>query len=119
MVRVAINGYGRIGRNVHRQFLERFPETSVVAVNASSNAEMRAYLLKYDSLHGKINASIDPIDDSHFSVNGQSVLVVKERDPGKCPWKEERVDIVIESTGNFCTAETAGGKRIRGGKKAM
>ena len=119
MVRVAINGYGRIGRNVHRQFLERFPETSVVAVNASSNVEMRAYLLKYDSLHGKMNASIDPLDDSHFSVNGQSVLVVKERDPGKCPWKEERVDIVIESTGNFCTAETAGQHRIAGAKKVL
>ena len=104
---------------MHGQFLERFPEASVVAVNASSSAEMRAYLLKYDSLHGKMNASIDHIDDSHFSVNGQSVLVVKERDPGKCPWKEERVDIVIESTGNFCTAQSVGHHITAGAKKVL
>ncbi|MBI3336484.1 type I glyceraldehyde-3-phosphate dehydrogenase [Candidatus Peregrinibacteria bacterium] len=119
MVRIAINGYGRIGRNVHRQFLERFPDAQVVAVNASSSAEMRAYLLKYDSLHGKMNASIDTLDDRHFSINEQSVLVVKERDPAKCPWKEEHVDIVIESTGNFCTAESAGHHLTAGAKKVL
>lgn len=119
MVRIAINGYGRIGRNVHRQFLERFPDARVVAVNASSDADLRAYLLKYDSLHGKLEASIAVIDEEHFSVNGSPVRVIKERDPIKCPWKEEKIDIVIESTGNFVTKENAAHHLTAGAKKVL
>lgn len=119
MVRIAINGYGRIGRNVHRQFLERFPHARVVAVNASSNADLRAYLLKYDSLHGKLEASIAVTDDGHFSVNGSPVRVIKERDPTKCPWKEEKIDIVVESTGNFVTKESAAHHLTAGAKKVL
>lgn len=120
MIRVAINGYGRIGRNVHRQFITRFPEeVDVVAVNASSNADLRAYLLTYDSLHGKLSATIRVENEREFSVNGRRVRVVNERDPAKCPWKEERIDIVIESTGNFCTTEAAGGHLLAGSKKVL
>ncbi len=120
MLRVAINGYGRIGRNVHRQFLERYKDTvQVVAVNASSDAEMRAYLLQYDSLHGRLSEKVKVEDDSHFSVGSQRVRVVKERDPSKCPWKEEKVDIVVESTGNFETAEEVEGHRKAGAKKVI
>lgn len=119
MLRVAINGYGRIGRNVHRQFVENFSDdVEVVAVNASSNAEMRAYLLKYDSLHGKAKYPIE-VDGDHLNVNGKPVHVVKERDPAKCPWKELKVDIVVESSGNFTTREKAEGHLIAGARKVI
>ncbi len=118
MLKVAINGYGRIGRNVHRQFCEMYGNNvAVVAVNASSDAEMRAYLLKYDSLHGHFKGDVE-VKGEHMLVNGKDVRVVKERDPAKCPWKELSVDIVVESTGNFDThAEVehhlkAGAKRV-------
>ncbi|TSC79571.1 MAG: glyceraldehyde-3-phosphate dehydrogenase [Candidatus Peregrinibacteria bacterium Gr01-1014_25] len=118
MLRVAINGYGRIGRNVHRQFLQRFPdEVEVVAVNASSDAEMRAYLLKYDSLHGRFDGSI-AVEDDDMVVNGKVVRVISEKQPGKCPWKDLDVDVVVESTGNFDTREevaehlNAGARRV-------
>lgn len=105
MLRVAINGYGRIGRNVHRQFVEMYPDqVEVVGVNASSDAEMRAYLLKYDSLHGRFHGTVETRGE-HLLVNGKEVYVVKERDPAKCPWKQLKADVVIESTGNFETEE--------------
>jgi len=118
MLRVAINGYGRIGRNIHRQFIEMYgKEVEVVGINASSDAEMRAYLLKYDSLHGRLHADIS-VNGNDIMVNNCHVRVVKERDPAKCPWKELKIDIVIESTGNFDTHEEvqahidAGAKRV-------
>ncbi len=118
MLRIAINGYGRIGRNAHRQFIESYgKEVEVVGINASSDAEMRAYLLKYDSLHGRIDADIS-VHGDNIIVNGKEVRVVKEKSPAKCPWKELGVDIVIESTGNFDTREeviehvVAGAKRV-------
>lgn len=101
MLRVAINGYGRIGRNVHRQFVERYADkVEVVAVNASSKADVRAYLLKYDSLHGRFHGDIQ-LDGNDFLVNGKRVRVVAEKLPEQCPWKELSVDIVIEASGNF------------------
>lgn len=118
MLRVAINGYGRIGRNVHRQFVELYGDSvEVVAVNASSDADMRSYLLKYDSLHGRFHAEVS-VDGDDMIVNGKRVRVVKERDPSKCPWRELNVDVVVESTGNFDTDEevrahlAAGAKRV-------
>jgi glyceraldehyde 3-phosphate dehydrogenase len=120
MIKVAINGYGRIGRNVHRQFVERFSDDiEVVGVNASSTSEMRAYLLKYDSLHGKFPGEIAVVDDDTISVNGKNVRVVKESDPEKCPWKELGVDIVVESTGHFRNAESAGGHLTAGARKVV
>ena len=120
MIKVAINGYGRIGRNVHRQFISRFPkDVEVVAINASSDSDMRAYLLKYDSLHGKTDAKIEVVDDDNISVNGVKVRVVKEREPAKCPWKELGVDIVVESTGHFRKAETAKGHLDAGAQRVV
>ncbi|MBT3834839.1 type I glyceraldehyde-3-phosphate dehydrogenase [Candidatus Peribacteria bacterium] len=119
MIKVAINGYGRIGRNVHRQFIERFAdEIEVVAINASSTSEMRAYLLQYDSLHGRLNADIEIKGEDAIFVNGKEVRVLKEKDPGKLPWKELNVDVVVESTGKFRSREKAlphieaGAKRV-------
>ena len=119
MLKVAINGYGRIGRNVHRQFIQRFSDqVEVVAVNASSDADIRAYLLRYDSLHGKMDADIQVKGDD-FSVNGKLVKVVKEKEPSKCPWKELGVDIVIEATGHFRTSEKASAHLDAGAKKVI
>lgn len=119
MLRIAINGYGRIGRNVHRQFLQKFPgDVEVVAVNAGSTADMRAYLLKYDSLHGRFGGEI-AVTGEDFSVNGKIIKVVKERDPAKCPWKDLGVDIVIESTGHFTTSEKARGHLQAGAKRVV
>lgn len=118
MINVAINGYGRIGRNVHRQFVELYGDkVQVVGINASSEADMRAYLLKYDSLHGKLHADVD-VDGNDIRVNGKTVRVIKEKNPAKCPWKELNVDIVIDSTGHFDLYEEledhlkAGAKRV-------
>lgn len=119
MLRVAINGYGRIGRNVHRQFIERFgKDVEVVAVNASSDAEMRAYLLKYDSLHGKFHGDVRAEGDTMI-VNGKTVRIVQERSPERCPWKELEIDIVVESTGNFDTAEEVQGHLDAGAKRVI
>jgi glyceraldehyde 3-phosphate dehydrogenase len=105
MLRIAINGYGRIGRIVHRQILDKFgSEATVVAINASSDAAMRKYLLKYDTLHGRFDGEVE-VDGDHLRVNGQPVRVVRERDPGKCPWKELKVDIVVEASGKFRTRD--------------
>ncbi|MBU0767142.1 type I glyceraldehyde-3-phosphate dehydrogenase [Patescibacteria group bacterium] len=120
MLRVAINGYGRIGRNVHRQFVQRFSDqVEVVAINASSDADMRAYLLKYDSLHGRFQGTVDRKDENIILVNGKEVRIVKERDPALCPWKELEVDIVVEATGKFRTRESAQGHLDAGAKKVM
>ena len=119
MLRVAINGYGRIGRLVHRQFITKFHDTGeVVAVNASSDVEMRAYLLKYDSLHHRLDAEIT-IDGDDFLVNGRRVKVIKERKPESCPWKELNIDIVVESTGNFDTHEEVKGHLAAGAKRVI
>lgn len=119
MLRIAINGYGRIGRNVHRQFLQRFgKDVQVVAINASSDAEMRGYLLKYDSLHGRFPGDVATKGDD-LLVNGKLVKVIRERDPARCPWKSLKVDIVIESTGSFDTREEVAGHLAAGAKRVV
>jgi len=119
MLKVAINGYGRIGRNVHRQLLDRYAdEVQVVAVNASSDVKMRSYLLKYDSLHGKANAEIE-ISGEDMIVNGRTVKIVKEKNPEKCPWKELGVDLVVESSGKFVTYDAVKGHLDAGAKKVV
>ena len=120
MKRIAINGYGRIGRNVHRQLLDHYADSAqVVAVNASSTAQMRAYLLQFDSLHGRFQGEVTVKDEEHMTVNGQDVRIVKERDPAACPWKELDVDIVIESTGHFVTTEKASAHIEAGASKVI
>lgn len=119
MLRIAINGYGRIGRNVHRQFLQRFPkDVQVVAINASSDADMRGYLLKYDSLHGRFPGTVET-KGNDLLINGKLVAVIRERDPAKCPWKKLKVDIVIESTGAFDTREEVEGHLKAGARRVI
>lgn len=105
MLRVAINGYGRVGRVVHRQLLQQYPkDVAVVATNASSDAAMRSYLLKYDTLHGRFDGDVE-VDGENLRVNGDPVRVVREKEPGMCPWKELKVDLVVEATGKFRSRE--------------
>ena len=81
--------------------LQRYPkEIAVVATNASSDAAMRAYLLKYDTLHGRLEGDVH-VEGEHLHINGSPVRVVREKDPEKCPWRELKVDLVVEATGVF------------------
>lgn len=115
-INVAINGFGRIGRLVYRLGC-RHPEINFVAINDLVPAENLAYLLKYDSTHGKFDAKIET-KDNFLIVDGKKTQVFSEKDPQALPWKQLAVDIVIESTGFFATEEgaskhlTAGAKRV-------
>ena len=118
MVKVAINGFGRIGRNAFKvaMGLEN-PEFEIVAINDLTSAETLAHLLKYDSLFGKFNGTVEA-KDSSLIVNGKEIKIFAERDPGALPWKALGVDIVIESTGLFTDA-TKAVKHIEAGAKKV
>ena len=104
-VKIGINGFGRIGRIVFRATVNR-PDVDVVAINDLLDVEHLAYLLKYDSVHGHFDGSIE-VKDGHLIVNGVTVRVTAERDPRNLKWNEAGVDIVAECTGIFTTLETA------------
>jgi len=115
-VKIAINGFGRIGRKVFREALE-IKEFEVVAINDLTDAAMLAHLLKYDSVHGIFNADVSS-DGDFLIVNGKRILVSAEKDPSVLPWKEHKIDIVIECTGIFNTIEKAS-KHIEAGAKKV
>ncbi len=106
MTRIAINGFGRIGRNSLRALLERESDLEVVAVNDLTAPETLAHLLKYDSLNGRLGRSVE-VDGTDLIVDGRRITVLAERDPAKLPWAELGVDIVLESTGRFASADGA------------
>jgi glyceraldehyde 3-phosphate dehydrogenase len=118
-IKVGINGYGRIGRNVLRAIHEsgRAGEFDVVALNDLGDPETNAHLTRYDSAHGKFPGTVE-VDGGDIIVNGDRVKVFAERDPAKLPWGELGVDVVFECTGLFRTRETAG-KHIEGGAKKV
>ncbi len=99
-IRVGINGFGRIGRIVLRVLAERQTEFEVVAVNDLSDAKTLAMLLKYDSVHGRFNGTVEA-DGNNLVVNGKKIEILSERDPSKLPWGKENVEVVLESTGIF------------------
>src|SRR3989338_4004178 len=99
MIRVGINGYGRIGRAFHRQSLYD-SNVQVVAINSRAGAESHAYLLKHDSMYGKLEHNI-VVNDKGFLINDEQVVVTAEAEPGKVPWGDEEVDVVVEATGRF------------------
>lgn len=105
-IKVAINGFGRIGRAVFRLASKHFPELEVVAINDLVPTSNLAYLLKYDSVHGAFDENIE-VSGNAFIFNGKTVQVFGESDPKKLPWKEMGVDYVIESTGLFTSLEGA------------
>ncbi|MFN5768211.1 MAG: type I glyceraldehyde-3-phosphate dehydrogenase [Pirellulaceae bacterium] len=107
-IRVAINGFGRIGRLTFRNLMKRSNEFEVVAINDLTDNQMLATLLKYDSVHGRYDGTVTA-DDTHLTVNGKKILALSERDPASLPWGKEKVDVVIESTGIF-VGRAANGK---------
>ncbi len=107
-IRVAINGFGRIGRLVFRILTARGGEFDVVAINDLTDNKTLAHLLKYDSSHRRFEGTVDH-DEATLTVNGKKIRALAERDPDKLPWKELGVDVVVESTGIF-TSRSAGGK---------
>jgi glyceraldehyde 3-phosphate dehydrogenase len=117
-VRVAINGFGRIGRNVLRFALGTGAALEFVAVNDLTDADTLAHLLKYDSVHGRFQGTVEPTDGG-LVVNGKPLKVLSERDPASLPWKELGVDIVLESTGLFRTRDQAGKHLAAGARKVV
>ena len=115
--RVGINGFGRIGRNVFRASLNE-PELEFVAINDITDAKTLAHLLRYDSVHGQLDADIIA-EDNALIANGKRIEIIQERDPGKLPWGNLGVDIALESTGLFTAREQASLHLSAGAKKVI
>ncbi|WP_456465455.1 type I glyceraldehyde-3-phosphate dehydrogenase [Desulfurobacterium sp.] len=115
-VRVAINGYGRIGRCFHRAILGD-DEIEIVAINDLTDAATLAHLLKYDSVHGKFPGTVEVKGDK-LVINGKEITVYAEKDPAKLPWKELEVDVVLEATGRF-RDRTGASKHLDAGAKRV
>lgn len=116
-LKIGINGFGRIGRFVFREAFAR-TDIDIVAINDLIDIDYMAYMLKYDSTHGRFNGTVDVVD-SQLVVNDKIVRVSAERDPRKLKWDEVNVDVVIESTGIFLTHETAQQHISAGAKKVV
>lgn len=119
-IKVGINGYGRIGRNILRALYEsgRTDEIRVVAVNDLGDAETNAHLTRYDSAHGKFPGTV-AVEGDCLLVNGDRIRVLSERDPARLPWAELGVDVVHESTGFFASKEKAGAHLQGGARKVV
>ena len=116
MIKVGINGFGRIGRLAFRSSVSR-DNVQVVAINDLLDVDYLAYMLKYDSVHGKFDGTVE-VKDGKLVVNGNEIRITAERDPANLKWDEVGADYVIESTGFFLTEETAG-KHIEAGAKKV
>jgi len=119
-VKIAINGYGRIGRNVLRALYEggRRSEIQIVALNDLGDVNTNAHLTRYDSAHGPFSFDVQ-VGDDELIVDGDPIRVCAERDPSKLPWKELGVDIVLESTGFFASKEKASAHLAAGARKVV
>ena len=118
MVKLGINGFGRIGRMVFRAAVENFSnDIEVVGINDLLDPEYLAYMLKYDSVHGAFKGDVK-VEDGHLVVNGKKIRVTAEMDPANRKWNEVEADVVVESTGFFLTDETAR-KHIQAGAKKV
>ncbi|HEV8644219.1 MAG TPA: type I glyceraldehyde-3-phosphate dehydrogenase [Burkholderiales bacterium] len=119
-IRVAINGYGRIGRNILRAHYEggKKHEMQIVAINDLGDAKINAHLTKYDTAHGKFPGSV-AVDGDFLVVNGDRIKVCAQRNPAELPWKELGVDIVLECTGLFASKAKAGAHLSAGAKKVI
>ena len=118
-VRVAINGYGRIGRNILRSHYEdsKKHDLAIVAINDLGPVETNAHLTRYDTTHRKFPGQVE-VDGDHMVVNGDRIKVFAQRDPAQLPWKDLGVDVVLESTGFFTSKEKASA-HLRGGAKKV
>lgn len=119
-IRIAINGYGRIGRNILRAHYEKklHPEIQIVAINDLGDVKTNVHLTRYDTTHGKFPGEVR-VDGNDMVVNGDKIRVVAERDPKKLPWKELNIDIVFECTGLFTSKEKASMHIEAGAKKVI
>jgi len=119
-IKVAINGYGRIGRNVLRSLYEynRTGDISIVAVNDLGDTETNAHLTRHDTAHGRFAAEVG-VDGNDLIVNGDRIRVLAERDPAKLPWGEMGVDVVMECTGFFASKEKASAHLQAGARKVL
>ncbi len=119
-IKVAINGYGRIGRNVLRALYEsnRSDEIRIVAINDLADAQTNALLTQRDTAHGKFPGEVS-VEGDHLIVNGDRIRVLAERDPASLPWKELGVDVVLECTGLFASREKASAHLTAGARKVL
>lgn len=119
-IKVAINGYGRIGRNVLRALYEsgKRDQIQVVAINDLGDSKINSHLTKYDTVHGRFNADVN-FDAEALYINEDKILTFSERDPAKLPWADLGVDVVYECTGFFTTKETAVAHITAGAKKVI
>jgi len=119
-IKVAINGFGRIGRNVFRALYEsgKQDQFEVVAVNDLGDANTNAHLLQYDTAHGRFSQSVS-VEEDHFMVGETRVRVLAERDPSQLPWSELGVDVVMECTGFFASKEKASAHLAAGARKVI
>ena len=118
IIRVGINGFGRIGRMVFRAAIKDFSEIEVVAINDLLEPDYLAYMLKYDSVHGRFNGSI-AVEGNTLVVNGKRIRLTAIKDPSQLKWNEACVDIVVECTGFFLTKETCQAHIAAGAKKVV
>jgi glyceraldehyde 3-phosphate dehydrogenase len=119
-IRVAINGYGRIGRNILRALYEaqRTDEIQIVAINDLGDTKTNAHLTQYDSTHGRFKGEVS-VSDQHLIINGDRIQVFSERSPEKLPWGGLNIDVVLECTGLFATKEKASAHLRAGAKKVL
>jgi glyceraldehyde 3-phosphate dehydrogenase len=117
-MRIGINGFGRIGRNFTKALLESYPHIEIAAVNDLTSPAESAHLFKYDSNYGTYPGAVTSAGDS-ISIDGRTIKVLAERDPGKLPWKDLGVEVVIESTGLFTDAAKARAHIDGGGAKKV
>jgi glyceraldehyde 3-phosphate dehydrogenase len=118
-IKVGINGFGRIGRQVLKAILERHPDTiEVVAVNDLGDAKTNAHLFKYDSNYGRFNGQVE-VKGSNFAINGEEIINFSHRDPKEIPWKSVGAELVVESTGLFTEADKARAHLDGGGAKRV
>lgn len=118
-IKVAINGYGRIGRNILRaKYENNRDDIEIVAINDLGDVEINAHLTKYDTTHGRFNAEVG-IDGEYLVVNGDKIKVLANRDPSQLPWAELGVDVVLECTGFFASKDKASAHLSAGAKKVI
>ncbi|MEW6591389.1 MAG: type I glyceraldehyde-3-phosphate dehydrogenase [Pseudomonadota bacterium] len=117
-IKVGINGFGRIGRMVFRAVAKDFPNIEIVAINDLLDADYLAYMLKYDSVHGRFNGDIK-VEGGNMVVNGKKIRLTAERDPANLKWNEVGADIVIDCTGFFLTTESCQAHIKAGAKKVV
>ena len=117
MIKVGINGFGRIGRLVFRAAQQR-NDIEIVGINDLISVEYMSYMLRYDTIHGQFKGTVD-VKDGHLVVNGKTIRVTAEKDPSNLKWNEVEAEYVVESTGLFLTKETAEAHIKAGAKRVV